>query len=75
MYDEEGAKIVERILEKAKVKNVKIHLPCDFTTAEKFAEDAATGATTVEAGIPDEWMVNKNNYFLFVDYFLNFNEF
>lgn len=56
LYDEEGAKIVERILEKAKSKDVKIHLPCDFITAEKFAEDAATGTTTVEAGIPDEWM-------------------
>lgn len=56
LYDEEGAKIVNRILEKAKAKNVKIHLPTDFVTAEKFAEDAATGTATVASGIPEEWM-------------------
>lgn len=56
LYDEEGAKIVNRILEKAKSKNVAIHLPCDFVTADKFDKEAATGTATVESGIPDEWM-------------------
>jgi phosphoglycerate kinase len=58
LFDEEGAKIVNRILEKAKANNVQIHLPRDFVTADKFAEDATTGSATVESGIPDEWMVN-----------------
>lgn len=40
LYDAEGAKIVSRLLEKAKKNNVKIHLPVDFVTADKFAEDA-----------------------------------
>jgi len=56
LFDEEGSKIVTRILEKAKANNVQIHLPVDFVTAEKFAEDANSGTATVESGIPDEWM-------------------
>ncbi len=62
MYDEEGAKIVTKILEKAKEKNVQIHLPVDFVTADKFAEDAQSGTATVESGIPDEWMVISSYY-------------
>ena len=45
-----------KILDKAREKNVKIHLPTDFVTGEKFAEDTATGTATVESGIPDDWM-------------------
>lgn len=56
LYDEEGAKIVGRLLEKAKKNNVTIHLPVDFVTADKFAEDAQTGVADVAAGIPDGWM-------------------
>jgi len=56
LYDEEGAKTVPSILEKAKAKGVKLHFPVDFVTADKFAEDAAVGAATVEGGIPDGWM-------------------
>jgi phosphoglycerate kinase len=59
LYDEEGSKIVNKILEKAKANNVQLHFPCDFVTADKFAEDAATGTATVETGIPDEWMVKN----------------
>ena len=44
LYDEEGAKIVPKLMEKAKAKNVKLHFPVDFVTADKFAEDAAVGA-------------------------------
>jgi phosphoglycerate kinase len=47
---------VERILEKAKKNNVQIHLPVDFVTGDKFAEDAATGTATVDSGIPDDWL-------------------
>merc|ERR1719305_403276 len=56
LYDEEGAKIVPKLMEKAKAKNVQLHFPVDFVTADKFAEDAAVGAATVEEGIPDGWM-------------------
>ena len=40
LFDEEGAAIVPQLMEKAKANNVKIHLPVDFVTADKFAPDA-----------------------------------
>lgn len=56
MFDEEGAKIVRNLLDKAKKNNVQIHLPCDFVTADKFDEKAQVGSATLESGIPDGWM-------------------
>ena len=57
LYDEEGASIVPQLMEKAKKNNVKIHLPTDFITGDKFAPDAKVGvAESVKAGIPDGWM-------------------
>ena len=46
LYDENGAKIVPNLIEKAKANNVKIHLPVDFVTADKFAADAKVGSAT-----------------------------
>uniref|UniRef100_A0A8C7KJ83 Phosphoglycerate kinase n=1 Tax=Oncorhynchus kisutch TaxID=8019 RepID=A0A8C7KJ83_ONCKI len=56
LYDEEGAKIVKELMAKAEKNNVKINLPVDFITAEKFDEHAQTGNATVAAGIPAGWM-------------------
>jgi len=56
LYDEDGAKIVQNLVQKAKDKNVQLHFPVDFVTADKFDENAQVGAATVEAGIPDGWM-------------------
>lgn len=53
LFDEDGAKIVPKLVEKAKAKNVKIHLPVDFVTGDKFAEDANVGSADVSGGIPD----------------------
>lgn len=53
LFDEEGAKIVQRLVEKAKAKNVQLHLPVDFVTGDKFAEDATVGSAVVSTGIPD----------------------
>lgn len=47
---------MNELLDKAKKNNVQIHLPVDFVTADKFAENAATGAADIESGIPDGWM-------------------
>lgn len=52
LYDEEGAKIIDKLMNKAKEKNVTIHLPTDFATGDKFAEDANVGKATVSSGIP-----------------------
>jgi len=56
LYDEEGAKIVKDLVEKAKKNNVKLYFPVDFVTADKFAKDAKVGAATDAEGIPDGWM-------------------
>ncbi|CAB3407019.1 unnamed protein product [Caenorhabditis bovis] len=56
LYDEEGAKIVNELLEAAKAKNVKIHLPVDFVIADKFAEDASARVATASEGVPDGFM-------------------
>ncbi|XP_050424365.1 phosphoglycerate kinase [Adelges cooleyi] len=56
LYDETGAKLVTKLLQKALSRNIKIHLPVDFVTADKFAEDANTGLATIIGGVPDGWM-------------------
>lgn len=56
LFDEEGSKIVQGLMDKAKANNVQMHFPVDFVTADKFAETAAVGSATVESGIPDGWM-------------------
>ncbi|KAK2702836.1 hypothetical protein QYM36_018567 [Artemia franciscana] len=56
LFDAEGAKIVEKLFAKAQEKNVTIHLPVDFVTADKFAEDTNTGSAKIADGIPSGWM-------------------
>lgn len=56
LFDEEGAKIVQNLVDKAKKNNVQLHLPVDFVTGDKFSEDAKVGEATVEGGIPDGCM-------------------
>lgn len=56
LFDEEGAKIVGELMEKAEKKGVQIHLPVDFVTADKFHKDAQVGSATVTSGISEGWM-------------------
>jgi phosphoglycerate kinase len=62
LFDPEGAKIAAELFAKAKAKGVKIHLPTDFVTADRFpgspADIAAvqTGLADDKAGIPAGWM-------------------
>ncbi|KAI9886445.1 MAG: hypothetical protein M1823_001763 [Watsoniomyces obsoletus] len=53
LFDEEGSKTVEDLMEKAKKNNVKVVLPVDDVTGDKFSEGAKVGYTTDEEGIPD----------------------
>lgn len=53
LFDPEGAKIVAELMEKANARGVKIHLPVDYITADKFSPDAITGAADDTTGIPD----------------------
>lgn len=56
LFDPKGAEIVCQLLEKAEAKKVKIHLPVDFVTADKFDANAKVGAADVDSGIPDGTM-------------------
>lgn len=56
LFDEAGSKTVNAIMEKAKKNNVKIVLPVDYVTGDKFAADAKVGHATDSDGIPDGWM-------------------
>jgi len=56
LYDEEGAKIVPQIVEKAKAKGVEIVLPVDFVTSSKFGEDGEIETATLEGGVKDGMM-------------------
>merc|ERR1711972_324406 len=56
LYDEEGAKIVPEILEKAAKLGVEVILPVDFVISSKFGEDGEIKEATKETGIPDGFM-------------------
>lgn len=56
LFDEAGSKTVGELMEKAKKNNVKIVLPCDYVTADKFDKDANTSYATDQEGIPNGWM-------------------
>lgn len=55
LFDEEGSKIVQGLVEKAKKNNVKLVFPTDYVTADKFSKDAQVGHATDAEGIPDGW--------------------
>lgn len=56
LFDEAGSKTVKDLVEKAKKNNVKLVLPVDYITADKFDKNAEVGYATDEEGIPDSWM-------------------
>ena len=56
LFDQAGSEKCAELVEKAKKNNVKIVLPVDYITADKFDKDAETGTATDAEGIPDGWM-------------------
>ncbi len=56
LFDPEGAKIVKELMDKAAQKGVKIHLPVDWVTADKFDAAANVGSANDQTGIPVGWM-------------------
>ena len=68
LYDEEGSKIINNLMKKAADKGVKIHLPSDFVTGDKFAEDAAVGQATIQSGIPAGSLVRYDTPLYFIIY-------
>lgn len=53
LYDEEGAKIIDDLMAKAKERGVNIHLPVDFVTGDDFSPSANVGFATdrIEPGL------------------------
>jgi len=56
LFDEEGAKIVQEIMDSAKAKGVEIVLPVDFVVSSKFGEDGEIKSAKASEGIPDGFM-------------------
>jgi len=56
LFDEEGSKIVQQIVDKAKEKKVDLIFPIDFVCANKFSADAEKKVIEESEGIPDGWM-------------------
>jgi len=56
LFDEEGSKSVQKIVDKAKEKGVKLHFPVDYVAADKFDKNAKTEIATDKSGIPEGWM-------------------
>jgi len=56
LFDEEGAKIVKGIMEKAKKLDVEIILPVDYVTSSKFGEDGTIENATKASGVKDGMM-------------------
>ncbi|EXJ71231.1 phosphoglycerate kinase [Cladophialophora psammophila CBS 110553] len=56
LFDQAGSTKCAELMEKAKQNDVKIVLPCDYITADKFDKDANTSTATDAEGIPDGWM-------------------
>lgn len=51
LYDEAGAELVKGIMEKAKTKGVKIHIPTDFVCGDKFDASANVEYRTEAEGV------------------------
>jgi phosphoglycerate kinase len=54
IFDSEGAKEVDAIINKAKAKNVQLILPHDFVVANEIKEGVSTTLVTLNQGIPDD---------------------
>ncbi|SMN19399.1 similar to Saccharomyces cerevisiae YCR012W PGK1 3-phosphoglycerate kinase [Maudiozyma saulgeensis] len=55
IFDEAGAEIVPKLMEKAKAKGVEVVLPVDFVIADAFSADANTKIVSDKEGIPAGW--------------------
>jgi phosphoglycerate kinase len=70
LFDAEGAKIVGELMDKAKEKDVKIHLPVDFVCGDKFEANAQSREVDDKEGIPKGWIgldVGSKSRKLFAD--------
>jgi len=54
LYDEEGAKLVPKLMEEARLWGARIHLPDDFVIAREFKADAEAQYSVTS--VPKGWM-------------------
>jgi phosphoglycerate kinase len=55
LFDPEGAKIVQELVNDAKARGVKLIFPVDYICADKFDANANTQTATDATGIPAGW--------------------
>lgn len=55
LFDQDGALIVQELLDKAKARGVRVTLPVDFLCGDKFSPDSATRPADLASGIPAGW--------------------
>ncbi|PTM08037.1 MAG: phosphoglycerate kinase [Bacteroidetes bacterium] len=55
LVEDDKLELANQILQKAKAKNVKVHLPIDAVIADAFSNDAQTNICKIDE-IPDGWM-------------------
>jgi phosphoglycerate kinase len=69
LFDTEGSKSIQKILDKAQSKNVEIHLPVDFIFANDI-KSKETKEATKENGIDDDYLgldIGKQSIKQFID--------
>jgi len=55
LFDADGAKIVEKLVAKAKERNVTLHFPVDYVIGDAFSATANVDSATDATGIKDGW--------------------
>jgi len=55
IFDKEGSKIVQKLVEKAQAKKVKLFFPVDFVCAKEIKAGTKTQIATKDQGIEDDW--------------------
>eukprot|EP01133_Synstelium_polycarpum_P019568 gene19568-23443_t len=56
LCEDSAEDIAKEVIEKAKLKGVKLHFPVDFVIADKFSNEANIKTVTQEEGIEAGWM-------------------
>ena len=56
LFDEEGYKSIDYLMDKANKKGCKIYLPVDFVCAKEFSNDVETKIFNLKTGIPDGYI-------------------
>ena len=54
--DEEGLKVVNDIMKKAKERNVEMYFPDDFIIAKEIKDNTETKIVSLKDGIPNDWL-------------------